>query len=86
MPYVKTYRDPANLTPSRDTVQSNVDNIVADFNQGISMMNSTSDNAQYMNKGAAYALLARAANYYDSVILHAMLLLQVLQNGCLITG
>ena len=30
-------------------------------------MNSTSDNAQYMNKGAAYALLARAANYYGSV-------------------
>jgi hypothetical protein len=67
VPYVKTYRDPANLTPSRDTVQSNVDNIVADFNQGISMMNSTSDNAQYMNKGAAYALLARAALYYGSV-------------------
>ena len=38
VPYVKTYRDPANLSPSRDTVQSNVDNIVADFNQGISMM------------------------------------------------
>jgi hypothetical protein len=67
VPYVKTYRDPANLTPSRDTVQSNVDNIVADFNQGISMMNSTSDNAQFMNKGAAYALLARAALYYGSV-------------------
>jgi hypothetical protein len=67
VPYVKTYRDPANLSPSRDTVQSNVDNIVADFNQGISMMNSTSDNSQYMNKGAAYALLARAANYYGSV-------------------
>jgi hypothetical protein len=67
VPYVKTYRDPANLAPSRDTVQSNVDNIVADFNQGISMMNSTSDNAQYMNKGAAYALLARAALYYGSV-------------------
>ena len=67
VPYVKTYRDPANLTPSRDTVQSNVDNIVADFNQGISMMNSTSDNSQYMNKGAAYALLARAALYYGSV-------------------
>ena len=67
VPYVKTYRDPANLSPSRDTVQSNVDNIVADFNQGISMMNSTSDNAQYMNKGAAYALLARAALYYGSV-------------------
>jgi len=67
VPYVKTYRDPANLTPSRDTVQSNVDNIVADFNQGISMMNSTSDNAQYMNKCAAYALVARAATYYGSV-------------------
>jgi hypothetical protein len=67
VPYVKTYRDPANLSPSRDTVQSNVDNIVADFNQGISMMNSTSDNAQFMNKGAAYALLARAALYYGSV-------------------
>ena len=67
VPYVKTYRDPANLSPSRDTVQSNVDNIVADFNQGISMMNSTSDNSQYMNKGAAYALLARAALYYGSV-------------------
>ena len=31
------------------------------------MMNNTSTDAQYMNKGAAYAILARAANYYGSV-------------------
>jgi hypothetical protein len=67
VPYVKTYRDPANLTPSRDTVQSNVDNIVADLNQGISMMNSTADDSRYMTKGGAYAILARAALYYGSV-------------------
>ena len=67
VPYVKTYRDPANLSPSRDSVESNVNNIVADIQQGISMMNNTSTDAQYMNKGAAYAILARAANYYGSV-------------------
>ena len=27
VPYVKTYRDPANLSPSRDTVESNVADI-----------------------------------------------------------
>ena len=36
VPYVKTYRDAANLTPARGTVASNVGDIVADLQQGIS--------------------------------------------------
>ena len=31
VPYVKTYKDPANLTPARDTVLSNVTDIMSDF-------------------------------------------------------
>lgn len=67
VPYVKTYRDPANLTPARDTVESNVGNIVSDLQSAISMMNSSAVNAEYMNIGAAYAILARAALYYGAV-------------------
>lgn len=67
VPYVKTYRDPANLTPARDTVESNVGNIVSDLQTAISMMNSSAVNAEYMNIGAAYAILARAALYYGAV-------------------
>ena len=67
VPYVKTYRDAANLTPARGTVESNVGDIVADLQQGISMMNASETNAEYMNIGAAYAILARAALYYGSV-------------------
>ena len=50
VPYVKTYRDAANLTPARGTVESNVGDIVADLQQGISMMNASETNAEYMNK------------------------------------
>jgi hypothetical protein len=67
VPYVKTYRDASKLTPARDTVESNVGNIVADLQMGISMMNSSAQNSQYMNLGAAYGILARAALYYGSV-------------------
>ena len=67
VPYVKTYRDPANLTPARDTVESNVNDIVADLQTGISLMSTSAVNSQYMNIGAAYAILARAALYYGSV-------------------
>ena len=67
VPYVKTYRDPANLTPSRDTVASNVADIVSDLQTGISLMDPSATNAQYMTVGGAYAILARAALYYGSV-------------------
>ena len=31
VPYVKTYKDPANLTPARDTAAQNLGDIIADL-------------------------------------------------------
>ncbi|MFL2591740.1 MAG: RagB/SusD family nutrient uptake outer membrane protein [Flavobacteriaceae bacterium] len=68
VPYVKTYKDPANLLPSRDTVVSNVGDILSDFQTGISMMSSAFDtDSSYMSQAGAYALMARAALYFGSV-------------------
>lgn len=68
IPYVKTYKDPANLQPARGTVASNLSDIVADINQGISMMNQAFDSSSsYMTVAGAYAVLARAALYAGSL-------------------
>lgn len=68
VPYVKTYKDPANLQPARGTVASNLGDIVADLNAGISMMNQSFDNStSYMTVAGAYAVLARAALYAGSL-------------------
>ena len=68
VPYVKTYKVAENLLPSRDTVASNVNDIVADLQSGISMMSSSYDSStSYMTVGGAYAILARAALYAGSV-------------------
>lgn len=68
VPYVKTYKDPANLQPSRDSVASNLENIAADITQGISMMNQSFDTStSYMTVAGAYAVWARAALYAGGV-------------------
>tara|TARA_B100000401_G_scaffold269014_1_gene183360 strand:+ start:441 stop:1895 length:1455 start_codon:yes stop_codon:yes gene_type:complete len=69
VPYVKTYKDPANLTPSRDTVLSNVTDIMSDFQGGIALMSNGAVNqdSSYMSADAAYALMARAALYFGAV-------------------
>jgi hypothetical protein len=68
VPYVKTYKDPANLEPARDTVGSNVGDIAADLTSAISMMNdSFNSSTSYMSKAGAYAILARATLYAGSV-------------------
>ena len=68
VPYVKTYKDPANLQPARDTVLSNVTDIMADFQGGIALMNDAYDvSTSYMTRSGAYALMARAALYFGSV-------------------
>ena len=68
VPYVKTYKVAENLLPSRDTVVSNVNDIVGDLQSGISMMSSSYDSStSYMTVGGAYAILARAALYAGSV-------------------
>ena len=68
IPYVKTYKDPAYLQPSRDTVVSNVGDIISDFQTGISMMSTAFEgSSSYMTTQGAYALLARAALYFGSV-------------------
>ena len=68
VPYVKTYKVAENLLPSRDTVASNVNDIVADLQTGISMMSSTTFQTRtYMTQKGAYAILARAALYAGSV-------------------
>ena len=68
VPYVKTYKDPANLEPSRGTVASNIGDIAADLTSAISMMDdSYNTSTSYMTKAGAYAILARAALYAGSV-------------------
>ena len=68
VPYVKTYKDPANLQPARDTVLSNVTDIMADFQGGIALMNDAYDvSTSYMTRSGAYALMARAALYFGAV-------------------
>ena len=66
---MKTYKDPANLTPSRDTVLSNVTDIMSDFQGGIALMSNGAANqdSSYMSADAAYALMARAALYFGAV-------------------
>jgi len=68
VPYVKTYKNPDNLTPARDTVGSNLNDISADLTQGISMMSTSLDtSAAYMTVAGAYAIGARALLYAGSV-------------------
>jgi len=68
VPYVKTYKNPDNLTPARDTVGSNVGDITADITTAISMMSASLDSsAAYMTVAGAYAIGARALLYAGSV-------------------
>ena len=68
IPYVKTYKDPAFLTPARGTVGSNVGDIAADLTTAIAMMSQSLDgSSSYMTVAGAYAVLARAALYAGSV-------------------
>ena len=68
VPYVKTYKDPAYLAPARDTAISNINDIVADLQAGISLMNDAYNvSTSYMTKMGAYAVLARAALYAGAV-------------------
>jgi hypothetical protein len=68
IPYVKTYKDPANLEPARGTVVSNIGDIAADLTSAISMMDdSFNTSTSYMTKAGAYAILARATLYAGSV-------------------
>ena len=41
VPYVKTYKDPANLEPERGTVASNIGDIAADLTSAIGMMDDS---------------------------------------------
>jgi len=67
VPYIKTYKDPANLEPARATVVSNIGDIAADLTSAISMMNdSFNSSTSYMSKAGAYAILARATLYAGS--------------------
>ena len=70
VPYVKTYKNPDNLTPARDTVLSNLGDINADLTQAITMMGATLPNggdAAYMTKAGAYAIGARVFLYAGSI-------------------
>jgi hypothetical protein len=68
IPYVKTYKDPANLTPARGTVGSNVGDIVSDLTTAIAMMSQSLDgSSSYMTVAGAYAIGARALLYAGSV-------------------
>ena len=62
------YEVPENLEPSRDTVGSNIGDIVADLTSGIAMMNQSFDSSSsYMTVAGAYAVLARATLYAGSL-------------------
>ena len=68
VPYVKTYKDPANLEPARGTVASNIGDIASDLTTAIGMMDDSFNiSSSYMTKSGAYAILARAALYAGSV-------------------
>ena len=68
VPYVKTYKDAANLKPSRDTVVSNVGDIQSDLTTAISLMSTAFDTTtSYMTVQGAYAVWARAALYFGAV-------------------
>ena len=68
IPYVKTYKDPAFLTPARGTVGSNVGDIVSDLTTAIAMMSQSLDgSSSYMTVAGAYAIGARALLYAGSV-------------------
>jgi hypothetical protein len=68
VPYVKTYKDPANLEPARGTVASNIGDIAADLTTAIGMMDDSFNiSSSYMTKSGAYAILARASLYAGSV-------------------
>jgi hypothetical protein len=68
VPYVKTYKDPANLEPARGTVVSNIGDIAADLTTAIGMMDDSFNiSSSYMSKAGAYAILARATLYAGSV-------------------
>ena len=68
IPYVKTYKDPAYLTPARGTVVSNIGDIAADLTSAISMMDDSFNvSSSYMSIAGAYAILARATLYAGSV-------------------
>ena len=64
VPYVKTYKDPANLSPARGTAGSNLNDIVSDLQGSIQLMSDSYNvSTSYMTKAAAYAILARVALY-----------------------
>ena len=64
IPYVKTYKDPANLTPARGIVSSNVADIVADLTSALTMMKPALDGStSYMTVMGAHAIAARAFLY-----------------------
>ena len=64
VPYVKTYKDPAYLSPARDTAGSNLNDIVSDLQGSITLMNDAYNiSTSYMTKAGAYAILARVALY-----------------------
>ncbi len=57
VPYIKTYKDPAYLSPARDSAVSNINDIVADLQAGISLMNDSYNvSTSYMTKMGAYAV------------------------------
>ena len=68
IPYVKTYKDPANLTPARATVSSNVADIVADLTSALTMMKPALDGStSYMTVMGAHAIAARAFLYVGAL-------------------
>jgi hypothetical protein len=70
IPYVKTYKDAANLSPARDTVASNIGDIESDLGSAFSLMSQSFDTStSYMTIAGAYAIAARVAlyvGYFDS--------------------
>lgn len=68
VPYVKTFRDPNTLYPSRNTVQENYNEIMNDLNSAIGMMNVSYDNSSkhYFTSMAAHALKARIALFFKN--------------------
>lgn len=67
VPYVKTFRDPENLFPSRNTVEEVKNMAYEDLDQSLNLMSSELNDASNvrMTTHGANAIKARIANYFE---------------------
>ncbi|SFI93962.1 RagB/SusD domain-containing protein [Kaistella treverensis] len=82
VPYVTTFRDPANLLPKRNTVQEVYTFALKDLNDALAIMSPTLNrNSHYFSTHAADAIKARMALYFKDYKLAEESALKVIESG-----